>query len=234
MKYSVKKLITLFISIVVSVLLLANCIFVAAYELSDTVEPYNDEKTELVLEDAEVTVPQATTTLDTVIKYDPFSSDNYDLELYWGDLVLTYVFEVDDKYNITGGSWGESFDGTNNKIIIKNNSSQKIEFTITYITSSDITNTSLQDYSAAITLSDTYDPTNTDAPYGSYENLNSIQTGELEAANDTGENANIATLYIYHPYDLYTEVKKGAMPYPTKSIACMEVGVITVETYYGT
>lgn len=237
MNYKIKKAITSFIAIILSVPLVVNCIFVGADELSNISESYNDEKAEVVLEDADSTSPEATATLDTVIRYDSSTTSTYyDLALDWGAMRLTYTFETNGEEPpiITGGTWGDSFNGINNQIKITNNSPQKIHFTMIYTITSGVISPSLEEYSMGITLSNTYDPTNTDAPYGSKENLNYIQEDDLEASDGTEKNANTATLYIYHPDDLYTKAAAGEISYPTEAIAYLKVGVITVEAFYVT
>jgi len=234
MKYDIKKKISAFIAIILSVAILFSCICVKAADLPNSgVVPYNSDTAvpyQFVLDNTAsgYTVPEVT--MEIFIGEPP--EPEYDLSLDWGAMKLTYIFETDgtnaDKTpKLSGGSWGTSFNRTNNKIKITNNSTTKdIEGKMTYTNTSSVDSSNLSVYSGGVTL----------ASYDSVENIYTDITYEQEytlgTSGNSTETANYAEYYIYTPDDLYAKVRAGEMTAPTTNIVEGKVGIITIKANY--
>lgn len=231
MKYNIKKKISAFIAIILSVAILFNCICVKAADLPNSgVVPYDEEKDQLILDNtvSGYTIPEVT--MEIFIGEPP--APEYDLSLDWGAMKLTYIFQTDgtnaDKTpRLSGGSWRNSFDRTNNKIKITNNSTtQEIQGKMTYSDKSSEYSSNLSVYSGGVTLA-SYDSSMT-----MYTNTADEQGYTLGKSGNSDGKANYAEYYIYTPDDLYTKVKDGEMTAPTTNIVEGKVGIITIKANY--
>lgn len=229
MKYNVKKLIATFMAATLIVSGSANYMLVGAEGLPNTGGvPYDETKAQFILDANDTEHPVPEVTMGIAVGEDvppgPPTPGEYDLQLDWGALKLTYTFNTDAEGNVTGGSWGETFDGTNNQIKATNNSTtQEITCHVIYTNVSSVESPALYDYAGGVLLADYVE--------GSYIPCNGNKgTGELAKSGEVG---NTYSCYIYAE-DVYDTIiaDNPSFEFPTTHIDYGKIGVITVEAWY--
>lgn len=230
-----KKILLTFIAIALVAAGAFNCMFVAAAELSNSTSvPYSEESGFFLDNTTPDKVPGTVVpevTMGVTVEKEESPDPTYNLMLEWGNMELTYIFTADASGTANGGAWSEeSFDGTNNKITITNNSSQDVKGNMVYNntveTRPDEASELIDTYDLHIGLA-TYDETTATPTPDSV--LPTTRQFTLDDSSNTA--ANSATYYIYNEYDLYTQIleSSGEMTAPTESIEQLKVGIITVE-----